>query len=60
MLLFAAIQVPIMVVIAIFFAAMFDMGVARFGGFFRAIFFLPYAVPGVVATAMWGRCCRQG
>jgi multiple sugar transport system permease protein len=53
-LLFAAIQVPIMVVIAIFFAATFDMGVARFGGFFRAIFFLPYAVPGVVATAMWG------
>lgn len=53
-LLFAAIQVPIMVVIATFFAATFDMGVARFGGFFRAIFFVPYAVPGVVATAMWG------
>lgn len=52
--LFAAIQVPIMVVIAVFFATMFDMGIARFGGTFRAVFFLPYAVPGVVATAMWG------
>jgi multiple sugar transport system permease protein len=30
------------------------MGVARFGGAFRAVFFLPFAVPGVVATAMWG------
>ena len=52
--LFGAIQVPIMVVIATFFATMFDLGVARFGGAFRAVFFLPFAVPGVVATAMWG------
>jgi multiple sugar transport system permease protein len=52
--LFAAIQVPIMVVIATFFATIFDVGVARFGGAFRAVFFLPFAVPGVVATAMWG------
>ncbi len=53
-MLFAAIQVPIMIVIATFFATMFDLGVARFGGGFRAVFFLPFAVPGVVATAMWG------
>ncbi len=52
-LLFAAIQVPVMIVIAIFFATMFDIGVARFGGFFRTIFFLPFAVPAVVATSMW-------
>ena len=52
-LLFAAIQVPVMVVIAAFFAAMFDLGVARFGTFFRTIFFLPFAVPAVVATSMW-------
>ena len=51
--LFAAIQVPIMIIIAAFFAAMFDLGVARFGTFFRAVFFLPFAVPGVVATSMW-------
>ena len=29
-------------------------GGCRFGGAFRAVFFLPFAVPGVVATAMWG------
>ena len=52
-LLFAAIQVPVMIIIAAFFATMFDIGVARFGGFFRAIFFIPFAVPGVVATSMW-------
>jgi multiple sugar transport system permease protein len=51
--LFAAIQVPIMIIIAAFFAAMFDLGVARFGTFFRTVFFLPFAVPGVVATSMW-------
>lgn len=53
-MLFAAIQVPLMIVIATFFATMFDLGVARFGGAFRAIFFLPFAVPAVVATSMWG------
>ena len=52
-ILFAAIQVPIMIIIAGFFAAMFDLGVARFGTFFRTVFFLPFAVPGVVATSMW-------
>ncbi|HTW06505.1 MAG TPA: sugar ABC transporter permease, partial [Acidimicrobiales bacterium] len=53
-LLFAAIQVPVMILVATFFAAMFELGVARFAGFFRAIFFLPFAVPAVVATSMWG------
>jgi multiple sugar transport system permease protein len=52
-ILFAAIQVPIMIIIAAFFATMFDLGVARFGMFFRTVFFLPFAVPGVVATSMW-------
>lgn len=53
-ILFAAIQVPIMIIIAAFFAAMFDLGVSRFGTFFRTVFFLPFAVPAVVATSMWG------
>ena len=52
-MLFAAIQVPIMIIIAAFFATMFDLGVARFGRFFLTIFFLPFAVPAVVATSMW-------
>jgi multiple sugar transport system permease protein len=51
--LFGAIQIPIMLAIAFFFAAVFDLGVARFGPFFRAVFFLPFAVPAVVASVMW-------
>jgi multiple sugar transport system permease protein len=50
---FGAVQIPIMLVIAFFFAAIFDLGVARFGPFFRAVFFLPFAVPAVVAAVMW-------
>jgi multiple sugar transport system permease protein len=52
-LLFAGIQVPVMIVIATFFATMFDIGVSRFGSFFRTVFFIPFAVPAVVATSMW-------
>lgn len=51
--LFGAIQIPVMLAIAFFFAAVFDLGVARFGPFFRAVFFLPFAVPAVVASVMW-------
>jgi multiple sugar transport system permease protein len=51
--LFGAIQIPLMLLIAFFFAAVFDLGVARFGPFFRAVFFLPFAVPAVVAAVMW-------
>jgi multiple sugar transport system permease protein len=52
-LLFAAIQVPLTIGIAAFFAAIFDLGVAKFGRFFRVVFFVPFAVPAVVAAMMW-------
>jgi multiple sugar transport system permease protein len=52
-LVYAAIQVPVMIVIAIFFATMFDIGVAKWGGLFRTVFFVPFAVPTVVAGVMW-------
>ncbi|HEY2239313.1 MAG TPA: sugar ABC transporter permease [Streptosporangiaceae bacterium] len=52
--IFGAIQIPIMLVIAFFFATVFDLGVARFGRLFRTIFFIPFAVPVVVAALMWG------
>jgi multiple sugar transport system permease protein len=51
--LFGAVQIPLMLLIAFFFATIFDLGVARFGPFFRALFFLPFAVPAVVASVMW-------
>ena len=52
-LIFAAIQIPVMLGLAFFFAAVFDLGVARFGRFFRTVFFIPFAVPSVVGSVMW-------
>jgi multiple sugar transport system permease protein len=52
-IIFAAIQIPVMLAIAFFFATVFDLGVARFGRAFRTIFFIPFAVPAVVGAVMW-------
>jgi len=52
-LLFAVIQVPVTIAIAFFFAAIFDAGIVRGSRFFRTVFFVPFAVPGVVASVMW-------
>ncbi|WP_442543640.1 carbohydrate ABC transporter permease [Arthrobacter sp. KN11-1C] len=52
-LLFGVIQVPVTIAIAFFFAAIFDAGVVRFSRIFRTVFFVPFAVPGVVASVMW-------
>ena len=53
MIIFAAIQIPVMLAIAFFFATIFDLGVAKYGTFFRTIFFIPFAVPAVVGAVMW-------
>jgi multiple sugar transport system permease protein len=53
-LLFGVVQVPVMLGIALLLALLLDSGLARGGRFFRLAFFLPYAVPGVVAAIMWG------
>jgi len=52
-IIFAAIQIPVMLAIAFFFATVFDLGVAKWGTAFRTIFFIPFAVPAVVAAVMW-------
>ncbi|MFD8420334.1 carbohydrate ABC transporter permease [Streptomyces sp. NPDC059466] len=52
--LFLAIQVPIMLGIALFVALALDSGRLYGRDFFRISIFLPYAVPAVVATLMWG------
>jgi len=54
MALFLVIQVPIMLGIALFFALALDSGRARTSKALRLIFFVPYAVPAVVGTLMWG------
>ena len=51
--IYAVIQVPVMLAIAFFFAAVFDLGLTRFGRAFRTVFFIPFAVPSVVGAVMW-------
>ncbi|MBD7950758.1 MULTISPECIES: carbohydrate ABC transporter permease [Oerskovia] len=52
--LFLVVQVPIMLVIALIVALAVDSGRLYGSNFFRISIFLPYAVPAVVATLMWG------
>ena len=52
-IIFGAIQIPVMLLIAFFFATIFDLGIARFGRLFRTLFFIPFAVPAVVGAVMW-------
>ena len=52
--LFFLIQVPIMLAIALLAALAIDSGLLRVAKAFRLGIFLPYAVPSVVATLMWG------
>jgi multiple sugar transport system permease protein len=53
-LLYLVIQVPIMLVLALFFALALDSGRVRGSGFVRLALFAPYAIPGVISTLMWG------
>ena len=52
--LFLVIQVPVMLALSLFFALALDSGMTRLASFIRLGIFVPYAVPGVVATLMWG------
>lgn len=52
--LFLVLQVPIMLCLALFFALALDSGLMRLAKFSRLAIYVPYAVPGVVATLMWG------
>jgi multiple sugar transport system permease protein len=54
MAVFLVIQVPIMLALSLFFALALDSGLMRLAKFSRLAIFIPYAVPGVVATLMWG------
>ncbi|MEV6414120.1 sugar ABC transporter permease [Kribbella sp. NPDC051718] len=54
MLLIAAFGVPLTVILSTLFALCLDAKRARLVGFARLAIFLPYAVPGVVASLLWG------
>ena len=53
-LLYGAISVPVMLGLALVFALALDFTRLKLKSFFRTSIFIPYAVPGVVATLMWG------
>lgn len=53
-LVYFAIQVPVMLFLALVSALAIDSPRLRARPFFRIVIFLPYAVPAVVATLMWG------
>jgi len=52
--LFFVIQVPIMLLLALLAALAIDSGLLRVARVFRLGIFVPYAIPAVVATLMWG------
>ncbi|MFT2019198.1 carbohydrate ABC transporter permease [Streptomyces sp. 796.1] len=53
-LLFGAVQIPVMIVFATALALLLEAASARWVGFFRTAFFLPYGIPGVIASILWG------
>lgn len=50
---YAAFQIPVMIFGALFLALLLDSFIVRRPGLFRLAFFLPYAIPGVIAAMMW-------
>lgn len=54
MLIIAAIGVPATLFFATLFALCLDANKARLVGLWRLAIFLPYAVPGVIASLLWG------
>jgi multiple sugar transport system permease protein len=49
-----AITIPVTIGLALLFALLLDTARARFTRAARLLIFLPYAVPGVIATLLWG------
>ncbi|MDN5900960.1 MAG: sugar ABC transporter permease [Brachybacterium sp.] len=53
MVLFGVVQVTVMIVAAVILALLLESASAKWPGFFRASYFLPYGIPGVIATILW-------
>lgn len=52
--LYGIVQVPVMLIFALILALLLDSTVVRFRAFFRLAFFVPYAIPGIIAALLWG------
>ncbi|MGH8877105.1 MAG: carbohydrate ABC transporter permease, partial [Stackebrandtia sp.] len=53
-LIFALIQVPVMVILSLVLALLLESMSARGVAFFRTAYFLPHGIPGVIASILWG------
>ena len=51
--LYAAVQIPVMILVALGLALLLDSFIVRRPALFRLSFFLPFAVPGIIAAMMW-------
>ncbi|WP_206424923.1 carbohydrate ABC transporter permease [Neoactinobaculum massilliense] len=52
-ILYTLFQVPIMIGLALLFALLIDSFIVKHVSFYRLSYFLPYAIPGVVAAIVW-------
>ncbi|WP_405219504.1 carbohydrate ABC transporter permease [Agrococcus sp. Ld7] len=52
-LVYALFQIPIMIAAALGLALLLDAFIVRRPGLFRLAFFLPFAIPGVIAAMIW-------
>lgn len=50
---YAAFQIPVMIIAALLLALLLDSFIVRRPAFFRLSFFLPFAIPGVIAAMIW-------
>lgn len=54
LLAYGAIAIPLTLGLALLFALLLDLPRVRFANFSRIAIFIPYAVPGVIASLLWG------
>jgi multiple sugar transport system permease protein len=54
MLLYGVVQITVMLGVALILALLLDSTVAHFKSLFRVVFFVPYAIPGIVGALLWG------
>jgi multiple sugar transport system permease protein len=59
-LLYGVVQVPVMLLLALGLALLFDSAAVRFRKFFQAAVFVPFAIPGVIAALLWGFLYQPG
>lgn len=52
-LLYSAIQIPVMTIMALVFALLLDSFLTRHVTIYRLGYFLPFAIPGIVAAMVW-------